>query len=103
MARWPASTARACAAASIADTLLGVAAGTSYVLVVEPDRASCRVTRLAQGYSVSFGLAAPAGPVISAACRRTAVTASGVTLNCGGPDILIPAKVTVKSPAVAPW
>jgi hypothetical protein len=41
--------------------------------------------------------------VISALCRRTAVTASGVTLNCGSPDILIPAKVTVKSPAVAPW
>ena len=81
-----------------------VAAGSACVSsVVEPDGASCRVTQLAQGYSVSFGLAAPVGPVISAACRRTAVTASGVTLNCGGPDILIPAKVTVKSPAVAPW
>ena len=95
--------ARDCTAATISDTLMDVAAGTSYVFVVEPDGASCRVTQLAQGYSVSFGLAAPVGPVISAACRRTAVTASGVVLNCGGPDILIPAKVTVKSPAVAPW
>jgi hypothetical protein len=28
---------------------------------------------------------------------------SGVVLNCGGADILVPAKVTVKSPAVMPW
>jgi hypothetical protein len=49
--------ARDCTAASISDTLMDVAAGTSY----------------------------------------------GVTLNCGGPDILIPATVTVKSPAVTPW
>lgn len=30
------------------------------------------------------------------------MTASNVVLNCGGPDILVPAKVTVKSPAVMP-
>jgi len=95
--------ARECTAASISDTLVGGDAGTSYVFVIEPGGASCRVMQLAQGYSVSFGLAAPAGPVLSTVCRRTAVTASGVTLNCGGPDILIPAKVTVKSPEVALW
>jgi hypothetical protein len=30
------------------------------------------------------------------------VTARGVVLNCGGPDILIPASDGVKSPAVVP-
>lgn len=95
--------ARECTAASISDTMMGVAAGTGYVFVIEPGGASCQVTQLTQGYSVSFGVAAPVGPVISAACRRTAATASGVMLNCGGPDILIPAEVTVKSPAVALW
>jgi hypothetical protein len=38
----------------------------------------------------------------STSCRRTAVTASGVVLNCGGQDILIPASNSVKSPAVVP-
>ncbi len=71
------------------------------MFVIEPARAPCRVTELRQDYSANFG--GSLGPVASTPCRRTAVTASGVVLNCGRPDILIPAKITVKPPAAMPW
>lgn len=55
---------------------------------------------MTQDYSANFG--GSLGPVSGTPCRRTAVTASGIALNCGGPDILIPADDNVKSPAVVP-
>jgi hypothetical protein len=91
--------ARECRAASIAVSENEVDTGTTYVFVIEPGGVPCRVTELMQAYSASNG--GSDGPVGSAPCRRTAVTASGVTLNCGGPDILIPAKVTAKIPDAA--
>ena len=86
--------------ASIAVVENGVDTGTSYVLVIEPGGTPCRATELTQDYSADFG--GSLGPVRSTSCRRTAVTASGVVLNCGGPGILIPASSSVKSPAVVP-
>jgi len=94
------TAARECTAASISDTLVGGDAGTSYVFVIEPGGTPCRVTELTQDHSANFG--GSLGPVSSTPCRRTAVTARGVVLNCGGPDILIPASDSVKSPAVVP-
>jgi len=94
------TAARECKAASIAVVENGVDTGTSYVFVIEPGGTPCRVTELTQDYSANFG--GSLGSVSSTPCRRTAVTARGVVLKCGGPDILIPASDSVKSPAVVP-
>jgi hypothetical protein len=46
---------------------------------------------LSQDYSANFG--GSAGPVITASCRVAAVSGRGVTLGCGGQDVLIPSAV----------
>ena len=91
--------ARNCRSASLAVTAMGVDTGTDYVFIIEPGRTSCPVTEQSQDYSANFG--GSQGPVSTVACRRTAVTRSGVALSCGGRDVLIPARVSVPSPRSA--
>jgi hypothetical protein len=84
-----AAAARNCRPASITVTAMGVDAGTRYVFVVKPGTDGCQVTEQSQFYVVSGGVRH--GPLTIVGCQRTAVTASGVTLECGGRRILIPA------------
>ena len=85
------AAARMCRPASISVTAMGVDAGTHYAFAIKPGTQPCQVTEQSQFYMVSGGLRH--GPVTTVSCQRSAVTASGVTLSCGGPDILVPAEV----------
>ena len=76
---------------------MGVDTGTTYVFIIGPGGTTCQVTELTQFYSANFG--GSTGPVNSVACRRADVTARGVTLTCGGQDVLIPAAVSAGPPA----
>jgi hypothetical protein len=87
------AAARPCRPASIELTEMGVDDGTDYVFVIEPGASGCQVTEWSQGYNIGSQTA-----VSSASCLRTAVTSKGVTLNCGGQDVLIPARVTWAAP-----
>jgi hypothetical protein len=69
-----------------------VDAGIHYVFAIKPGTDPCQVTEQSQFYLVSGGVRH--GPVTTVACQRSAVTASGVTLRCGGRDILIPSTVS---------
>jgi len=88
--------ARECRSASLGVTELGVDTGTDYVFTISPGGTSCQVTEERQDYSANFGGSQDA--VSTVPCRRTAVTGTGVALNCGGRDVLIPAKVSGLSP-----
>jgi len=80
--------ARECRSASLGVTELGVDTGTDFVFSIKTGGTSCRVTELSQGYSANFG--GSRGAVRTVSCHRTAVTGRGVTLRCGGRDVLIP-------------
>lgn len=86
------TAARGCRAASIGVTEMGVDTGTMYVFTIEHGGTACQVTELSQYYSANFG--GSTGPVSTVTCLRTAVTARGVTLTCGGQQVLIPSAVT---------
>ena len=92
-----AAAARGCRPASVEVVEMGVDTGTTYVFVIERDGAACQVTELAQDYSANFG--GSTGPVNAVTCLRTAVTGRGVTLTCGGQDVLIPSAVSGRLPA----
>jgi hypothetical protein len=91
--------ARECRSASLGVTELGVDTGTNYVFSIEPGGTSCQVTEERQDYSANFGGSQDA--VSTVPCHRSAVTGTGVTLNCGGQDVLIPAQVSGVSPLSA--
>jgi hypothetical protein len=86
------AAARDCKAASIEITETGVDAGTGFVFSVGPGGTACQVTERSQDYSANFG--GSAGPVTTARCRLAAVSGAGVTLGCGGQDLLIPSAVS---------
>jgi hypothetical protein len=88
-----AAAARHCKAAGIEITEMGTDTGTGFVFSISPGVTTCQVTELSQGYSANFG--GSAGPVTTVPCRLAAVSGEGVTLGCGGQDVLIP-------PAVSP-
>jgi hypothetical protein len=88
------AAARNCRAASIEMTEMGVDAGTNFVFSIDPGGKACQVTELSQGYSANFG--GSAGPVITASCQLAAVGGNGVTLGCGGQDVLIPSTESVR-------
>lgn len=85
--------AQACKAASIEVRIMGVDTGTDDVFIIRPGGQTCQVTEASQDYSANFG--GSQSPVRTTPCHRTAVTGDGVTLSCGGQDLLIPSKVSV--------
>jgi hypothetical protein len=85
------TAARACKPVSLHVTELGVDTGTDYVFTIESGGATCRVTEASNFYSANGG--GSTGPVTATSCLRTTVTGEGVSLNCAGQDVLIPAKV----------
>lgn len=88
------TAARGCRSASVEVNEFGVDTGTTYVFIIEPGGTACQVTELSQYYSANGG--GSTGPLIAATCLRTAVTGTGVTLTCGGQDVLIPAAVSTR-------
>ena len=87
-----AAAARQCQSASIAITEMGVDTGTKYVFAIAPGKANCPATEWSQRYSANFG-GSKQFKVVVTHCS-TAARPDGVTLGCGGQDILIPATVT---------
>ena len=85
------TAARACRSASIQVGETGVDAGTAYVFTIDSGGAPCHGTEQSQDRSANFG--GSTGRVHSVSCSRIAVTSRGVTLSCGGRDVLIPATV----------
>ncbi len=73
---------------------MGVDTGTMYVFTIEHVGTACQVTELSQYCSANFG--GSTGLVKAVTCRRTAATAKGDTLTCGGQDVLIPSAVTAQ-------
>jgi hypothetical protein len=106
------TAARACKAASLDVTQMGVDTGTDWVFAIAsggtPGR--CTVIAYSQHYSATGigGLftQAPSGnwvqAVKTANCQETAVTSAGVTLNCQGQAIEIPATVNVHKEGSVP-
>jgi hypothetical protein len=94
-----ATAARQCQSASIAITEMGVDTGTRYVFAIVPGAARCQGTEWSQYYSANFG--GSTGKVSVTQCSATAGT-GGVTLGCGGQDILIPVTVTNSATASDP-
>jgi hypothetical protein len=88
------AAARNCRAASIEITEMGTDTGTTFVFSIDPGGTKCQATELSQDYSANFG--GSAGPVVTASCRLAAVTGRGVTLGCGGQDLLIPSTVSAR-------
>ena len=86
------AAARSCKSASVEVTDMGVDTGTTYVFIIEPGGTACQVTELSQYYSANGG--GSTGPVSAVSCLKPAVTGTGVTLTCGGQDVLIPAAVS---------
>jgi hypothetical protein len=86
------AAARGCRFASIELNEMGTDTGTTYVFTIDRGGTACQVTELSQYYSANFG--GSTGPVTAVTCRRTAVTGRGVTLTCGGQDVLIPSAVS---------
>jgi hypothetical protein len=86
--------ARNCKAASIEITEMGIDTGTTFVFSIDPGGTTCQVTELSQHYSANFG--GSAGPVVTTSCRLAAVSDRGVTVSCGGQDVLIPVTVSVR-------
>lgn len=97
------TAARACKAAGLHVIVMGVDTGTRWVFAITsggvPGR--CAVTAYSQHYSATNigGLfsKSPGGwvqAVTSVTCQETAVTSKGVTLECPGQAIMIPATVS---------
>lgn len=86
------AAAKSCKAASIEVTEMGVDAGTDDVFVIKPGGRPCQATAFSQFYIFTGQL--HRNPVTSTSCRLTAVTDRGVTLSCGGQQILIPTTVS---------
>jgi hypothetical protein len=93
------TAARTCKSASVEVTAMGVDTGTNYVFIIEPGGTACQVTELSQYYSANFG--GSTGPVQATTCLKTAVTGAGVTLSCGGQNVLIPSAVSARALASA--
>ena len=72
---------------------MGVDTGTDHVFSIEPGRTPCQVTETSEAYSANFGGSHSA--VSTTRCRLTAVTGTGVELNCGGGDEQIPASASM--------
>ncbi len=89
-----AAAARDCKAAGIGITEMGIDTGTDFVFSIGPGGTTCQVTELSQDYSANFG--GSAGPVTTVPCRLAAVSGEGVTLACGGQDVLIPSAVSLR-------
>jgi len=85
--------ARNCHSASISVTAMGVDTGTHYVFAIQPGTRPCLVIEHSQFSMVSGGVRR--GPVITTQCRVVAAAGEGVTLSCGGRDILIPAELAM--------
>lgn len=81
------AAARACRPAAVQLVARGVDAGTTYVFRIDSGGAACRVTESSQTY-VEPGRH---GQVRTTVCERTGVSAVGVTLDCDGQTVLIPA------------
>jgi hypothetical protein len=88
------AAARDCKAAGIEITEMGTDTGTNFVFSIGPGPTACQVTELSQYYSANFG--GSAGPVTTVPCRLAAVSSAGVTLGCGGQDVLIPSAVSLR-------
>jgi hypothetical protein len=88
--------ARHCRPASLQVTVMGTDTGTQYLFRIDPGSSSCRVTEQRQDYSANFG--GSRGQVTTLPCRLIAVSITGVMLESGGREVLIPATVTVPSP-----
>lgn len=86
-----ATAARACRPASIQVVEMGVDAGTTHVFTIDSGGAACRGSEHSQDHSANFG--GSVGQVNSVSCTRIVVTGRGVTLSCGGQDVLIPTSV----------
>lgn len=91
-----AAAARNCHSATITVTAMGVDAGNHYVFGIEPGTRPCLVTERSQFYMVSGGTRH--GPVTTTHCRIAATDAGGVTLSCGGRQILIPVTASQDRP-----
>ena len=89
-----AAAARKCKTAGIAITEMGTDTGTDFVFSIGPGGTTCQVTELSQNYNANFG--GSAGPVTAVPCRLSAVSGEGVTLGCGGQDVLIPSAVSLR-------
>ncbi len=87
------AAARDCKAAGIEITEMGTDTGTNFVFSIGPGPTTCQATELSQDYSANFG--GSAGPVTTVPCRLAAVSSEGVTLGCGGQDVLIPSAVSL--------
>jgi len=87
------AAARSCRPASLTVTEMGTDDGADDVFVVKPGGGACQVTEFSQSWSANFGGSHSA--VTSINCRLVAIAAPGVTLNCGGQQLLIPATVIV--------
>jgi hypothetical protein len=86
------AAAKSCRAASIEVGEGGVDTSTGYVFVITPGGRPCQVTEFSQ-FSFFTGQL-HRNPVTSTRCRIAAVTAQGVTLGCGGQQLLVPATVS---------
>jgi len=73
---------------------MGIDTGTTFVFSIDPGGTTCQVTELSQHYSANFG--GSAGPVATTSCRLAAVSGKGVTVGCGGQDVLIPVTASVR-------
>ena len=89
-----AAAARQCKTAGIAITEMGTDTGTDFVFSIGLGGTTCQVTELSQDYSANFG--GSTGPVTTVPCRLAAVSGEGVTLACGGQDVLIPSAVSLR-------
>lgn len=89
-----AAAARDCKAASIDITEMGTDTSTDFVFSIGSGGTTCQVSEAGQGYSANFG--GSAGPVATVPCRLAAVSGEGVTLGCGGQDVLIPSAVSLR-------
>lgn len=83
------TAARSCGPASIQLVEMGVDTGTTYVFRIEPGGAACQAVESSQDYSANFG--GSTSQVSSLTCSKITATTKGVTLTCGGQDVLIPA------------
>jgi hypothetical protein len=80
--------ARDCTSASIVVDEAGVDTGDMHFFRIEPDGAACQAVERSQAWSANWGFSSL---VRSQTCDGIAVTSRGVTLSCGGQDLLIPA------------
>jgi hypothetical protein len=87
------AAARQCVAASLAVTEMGIDAGTNHVFAIEPGGKDCQVSDVSQFYTAN-NHGGSQGTIATTRCRLADVSATGVTLGCGGQNVLIPTTVT---------